>query len=88
MYRKLNNFKQTVFSGMNPTKIGDPNVDQPIKSVDDESVMIYQEFLLDPSLTVQQLLIDSQAEILDFARFEMGELGEEKEDLKAAETCG
>ncbi|XP_033208830.1 elongation factor Ts, mitochondrial [Belonocnema kinseyi] len=74
--------------GMNPTKIGDPNVDQPIKSVDDESVMIYQEFLLDPSLTVQQLLIDSQAEILDFARFEMGELSEEKEQLKAAETCG
>ena len=73
---------------MNPTKIGDPNVDQPTKSADDESVMLYQEFLLDPSLTVQQLLIDSQAEILDFARFEMGELVEEKEELKEAETCG
>ena len=73
---------------MNPTKIGDPNVDQPIKNADDESVMIFQEFLLDPSLTVQQLLIDSQTEILDFARFGMGETIEQNENLEAVETCG
>lgn len=74
--------------GMNPTKIGDPNVDKPNNKADDESVMIFQEFLLDPDLSVQQLLIDSQADILDFARFEIGEAVEEKQDLEAAQTCG
>lgn len=73
---------------MNPTKIGDPNVDTPSKNSDDENVMIYQEFLFDPSLTIRDVLANSQAEVLEFARFEMGEVQEEKEVLKEAQTCG
>ncbi|XP_051168786.1 elongation factor Ts, mitochondrial [Leptopilina boulardi] len=74
--------------GMNPTKIGDPNADNPNTNAEDENVMIYQNFLFEPKLTIRELLIDSQAEILDFARFEMGEVTEVKEDLKEAQTCG
>lgn len=72
---------------MNPTKIGDPNMDNPSTKSDEENIMIYQEFLFDPSISVRQLLLETQVEILDFARFEMGE-AEEKEDLKEAQTCG
>lgn len=73
---------------MSPTKIGNPDVDQPAPNADDENSMIYQEYLLDSSLTVQQVLMDSQAEILDFARFEMGETVELGQTLENVETCG
>ncbi|XP_043287705.1 elongation factor Ts, mitochondrial isoform X4 [Venturia canescens] len=74
--------------GMNPQKIGQPEIDIPAQNADDETAMIYQEYLLDPSLTVQQVLIDSQAEILDFGRFEVGENIELGHELKSVETCG
>lgn len=73
---------------MNPVKIGDPEVDKPDENPDNETAMIYQEYLLDPSLTVQQVLIDSRAEILDFARFEVGENIELVRELDSVETCG
>ena len=74
--------------GMNPIKIGDARLDQPCDNVDDESVMLYQEFLFDPTLSIQQLLQSEQAEVLDFIRFEMGETLENKQELDSVETCG
>ena len=74
--------------GMNPTKIGDAKVDQPHDNVDDEPVMLYQEFLFDPSISIQQLLQNEQTEILDFVRFEMGETLEDRQELDSVETCG
>ncbi|XP_076631341.1 elongation factor Ts, mitochondrial [Colletes latitarsis] len=74
--------------GMNPVKIGDPNIDEPNDDVDDESVMLYQEFLLDPNVSVQQFLQSEELEIMDFARFEMGENIERDETLDSLETCG
>ncbi|XP_017878406.1 elongation factor Ts, mitochondrial [Ceratina calcarata] len=74
--------------GMNPVKVGDPKVDEPNDNTDDEAVMLYQEFLLDPSMSVQQLLQSEQAEILDFVRFEMGETLENRQTLDSVETCG
>lgn len=74
--------------GMNPIKVGDPKVDIPNENIDDEPVMLYQEFLLDPTLSVQQLLQSEQAEILDFVRFEMGETFNDKQALDSVETCG
>ncbi|CAK9814601.1 Elongation factor Ts, mitochondrial [Anthophora plagiata] len=74
--------------GMNPVKIGDPKVDEPFDNIEDEPVMLYQEFLLDPSLSIQQLLQNEQIEILDFARFEIGEALESKQMLDTVETCG
>ncbi|EZA62719.1 hypothetical protein DMN91_006622 [Ooceraea biroi] len=71
--------------GMDPQKIGNARVDEPHDNPDEEPCMIYQEFLLDPSLSVQQLLTDASAEIIEFARFEVGEEKfEEKSELKDA----
>ncbi|XP_031838555.1 elongation factor Ts, mitochondrial [Nomia melanderi] len=77
--------------GMNPIKIGDPNVDEPHVDIDEESCMLYQEFLFDSSVSVQQLLQSKNTEIVDFARFEMGEVVETetpKQQLDSIETCG
>ena len=74
--------------GMNPIKVGDAKVDTPNENIDDEPIMLYQEFLLDPSLSVQQLLQSEQAEVLDFVRFEMGETFNNKQALDSVETCG
>ncbi|XP_015440516.1 PREDICTED: elongation factor Ts, mitochondrial [Dufourea novaeangliae] len=77
--------------GMNPVKIGDLSVDEPNDDVDEESVMLYQDFLLDSSMSVQQLLQAEETEVIDFARFEMGEILEsetEKQPLDSVETCG
>ncbi|XP_029042628.1 elongation factor Ts, mitochondrial [Osmia bicornis bicornis] len=74
--------------GMNPIRVGDTKVDTPNENIDDEHIMLYQEFLLDPSLSVQQLLQSEQAEILDFVRFEMGETFNNKQALDSVETCG
>lgn len=73
---------------MNPTKIGDPEVDQPSANSDDETILIHQDFLLDPELTVQQLLEETKTKIIDFARFEMGEIVEGQQSLDAVETGG
>ncbi|XP_043500185.1 elongation factor Ts, mitochondrial isoform X2 [Polistes fuscatus] len=74
--------------GMNPLKVGDNTVDQPIIDVDNETCLIYQEFLLDPSLSVQQVLKDAQVEVLDFARFELGEKLNGDKLLDSVEVCG
>lgn len=74
--------------GMNPIKIGDTSIDKPSEDSNNENVMLFQEFLLDPTLSVQQLLQNEQAEIVDFARFEMGEVLENKESLDSIEVCG
>ncbi|XP_003699964.1 elongation factor Ts, mitochondrial [Megachile rotundata] len=74
--------------GMNPIKIGDISVDRPNDDANSENIMLFQEFLLDPTLSVQQLLQNEQVEILDFARFEMGEELDNKESLDSVEICG
>lgn len=74
--------------GMNPVKIGDPKMDEPYDDVEDEPAMLYQEFLLDPSISVQELLKGEEIEVVDFARFEMGEMLERDQTMDAVETCG
>ncbi|XP_070149075.1 elongation factor Ts, mitochondrial [Polyergus mexicanus] len=74
--------------GMDPQKIGNPQVDEPHNNVDEEPCMIYQEFLLDPSVSVQQLLIETETEIIDFARFEVGENLDEEPTIESIQTCG
>ncbi|KAK2587841.1 hypothetical protein KPH14_003938 [Odynerus spinipes] len=74
--------------GMNPIKVGDATKDQPSMDTDNETCLIYQEFLLDPSLLVQQVLLDSQVDVLDFARFEMGEELNGDKILDSVEVCG
>jgi translation elongation factor EF-Ts len=60
-------------AGMNPQKVGNPSVDEPHDDTNEETCMIYQEFLLDPSISVQQVMSEVSGEIVDFARFEIGE---------------
>lgn len=77
--------------GMNPSKIGNAEGDEPLSNSDEETIMIHQDFLLDPSLSVQQVLLGAHAEVIDFARFEMGESTESNEDIDQAtsvKTCG
>lgn len=74
--------------GMNPLKVGDNKKDQPNIDTDNETCLIYQEFLLDPSLSVQQVLLESKVEVLDFVRFEMGEELNGDKILDSVEVCG
>ncbi|XP_029164631.1 elongation factor Ts, mitochondrial [Nylanderia fulva] len=74
--------------GMDPQKIGNPLVDEPHNNVDEEPCMLYQEFLLDPSLSVQQLLMETETDIVDFARFEVGENFDEEPTIEHVQTCG
>lgn len=79
------------YAGMDPQKIGNSRVDEPHDNTDEETCMIYQEFLLDPSLSVQELLEGAQAEVVDFARFEVGEELDEstlEPTLENVQTCG
>lgn len=73
---------------MKPLRIGNPEVDEPNQESEDETSLIHQEFLLDPSITVQQLLAETETQILDFIRFEMGETIEGQQNLDAVETAG
>lgn len=59
--------------GMNPVKVGVLGVDNPVEDIDEEGVMINQEFLLDSSLTVGQFLQGCRTKVLHFNRFACGE---------------
>ncbi|MPC92965.1 Elongation factor Ts, mitochondrial [Portunus trituberculatus] len=57
---------------MNPKAIGeegDPKAENP----DDETLMLHQEFLSDPSLTVGEVLREEGLQVVDFVRYEAGE---------------
>ncbi|XP_029649704.1 elongation factor Ts, mitochondrial isoform X1 [Octopus sinensis] len=68
--------------GMNPTKVGNPDCDEPHADKDQENVLIFQEFLLDSSKTVGQYLSDMSITVQDFVRFECGEVLAEEESNK------
>ncbi|KAK9308752.1 hypothetical protein QLX08_001362 [Tetragonisca angustula] len=55
--------------GMNPIKVGDPKVDLPNDNIEEEPVMLYQEFLFNPASSIQELLQSEQAEVLDFVKY-------------------
>lgn len=64
--------------GMNPRTMGQPD-DEPLENKDDETRLIFQEFLLDPELTVQDFMRENGVVVKDFLRYECGEeLNEDK----------
>lgn len=66
--------------GMNPSCIGSTEEDPPTEETkDDENRMLFQEYLLDPLLTVGDVLAQNGVEIVDFARFQCGESLESEE---------
>lgn len=72
--------------GMHPNKLGTEN-DEPAKDVDDEKCLIYQEYLLDDSLLVGEVLKENGVEIVEFKRFECGEEPANSQALDSVETC-
>lgn len=72
--------------GLNPSKIGDAEKDKPNETKDDEKCLIYQEFVLDPEVTVGELLAENNIKIIDFQRFECGEKDLIAEQSQAANS--
>ncbi|XP_034826678.1 elongation factor Ts, mitochondrial isoform X2 [Maniola hyperantus] len=78
--------------GCAPRKIGDKEKDKPAKNSDDETCLIFQEYLLDPSYTVDEVLQSNKVEVLDYVRFSCGEVpeaempGVEKQPLDTVQT--
>ncbi|XP_060644978.1 elongation factor Ts, mitochondrial [Drosophila nasuta] len=66
--------------GMKPIKIGEYGKDKPAENKDDETCLIYQEYLLDADKTVGEVLKERGVDIVDYHRFECGEPS--KRDLK------
>lgn len=58
--------------GMNPLRIGSDN-DKPVENSDDETSLIHQDYILDESLKVKDVLMENGLEIVDFKRYECGE---------------
>ncbi|KAI5634559.1 elongation factor TS domain-containing protein [Phthorimaea operculella] len=61
--------------GCDPKKIGSKD-DKPAPNSDDETCLIYQEYLLDPSFTVEEVMQKNKVEVLDYVRFSCGEVVE------------
>ncbi|KAM3964602.1 elongation factor Ts, mitochondrial isoform 1-T1 [Aphomia sociella] len=77
--------------GCAPKKIGNKDNDKPANNSDDETCLIYQEYLLDPSYTVGEILEQNKVEIVEYIRFSCGEavenmLGVEKQPLDTVQT--
>lgn len=73
--------------GMNPKRIGSPD-DQPAKDSDDEECLIHQEYLQDETVTVKEVLEESGLEVIQFKRFECGEIVNTTEQpLELIKTC-
>lgn len=59
--------------GMNPATVGAADVDKPAEVKDDERCLIWQEYLLEPSVQVHEILAENGLEVVEFQRYECGE---------------
>lgn len=59
--------------GMNPQKIGNAEVDKPNEVKDEEQCLIFQDFILDPDMSIGDILKENDIKIIDFQRFECGD---------------
>ncbi|KAL3281630.1 hypothetical protein HHI36_004836 [Cryptolaemus montrouzieri] len=62
--------------GMNPKFLGSSEFEPADKNEDEES-LLHQEYLLDETITVADFLSNNGIEVLDFKRFQCGELSSE-----------
>lgn len=72
--------------GLRPVKLGNPETDQPAVNSDEETALLFQEFLLNPQLTVREYLEQQGIRILEFARYEMGEEIEQQQEQEPVEA--
>lgn len=59
--------------GMNPLKVGDADVDKPCADVDEETIMLFQPYLLDENKTVSEYAAMHGVVPVDFLRYQCGE---------------
>lgn len=59
--------------GMAPQEIGSVEEDEKCDNPDDEKCLIFQEYLIDNTWVVQDLLDNNGVEVIGFKRFECGE---------------
>lgn len=71
--------------GMNPSKIGTTD-DIPAEDSEEESVMIHQEFLLDPDQFVGEVMASAGIQPIEFLRFECGEQNEGDQNVEESKT--
>lgn len=73
---------------MDPKKVGTVD-DEPANSQEEEICLIHQEYILDDTIHVREVLEEHKLEIFDFKRFECGEtigtIGDQP--LEFVETC-
>lgn len=74
--------------GINPKKIGSDK-DEPNKSADDETCLIYQDFVMDEGFKVGEIMKEYGIDVIDFKRIECGENEEVfgAQRLENVETC-
>ncbi|KAI5702149.1 hypothetical protein M8J76_007912, partial [Diaphorina citri] len=74
--------------GMNPKSIGSEE-DTPNEDPEEETIMYHQEFLLDPTQYVGEVIVAAGIKPVEFLRFECGEGSEESEETQTqAATAG
>jgi translation elongation factor EF-Ts len=72
--------------GLNPQKIG--SEDKPFEDMNEESFLIHQEYLLNNSYIVNEILAKNGIEIIDFKRFACREnYPDDKDVLLQANSC-
>uniref|UniRef100_A0A1A9WZZ2 Elongation factor Ts, mitochondrial n=1 Tax=Glossina brevipalpis TaxID=37001 RepID=A0A1A9WZZ2_9MUSC len=69
--------------GLNPQKLGEEGKDEPQNNKDDETCLIHQEYLVDEERTVGEVLKENNLEIIDYQRYECGEVAKNEELEKA-----
>lgn len=72
---------------MNPKKIGDVKKDTPNTNKDEETCLIFQDFVVDEDLKVAEVLNEYDMEIIKFKRMECGEQDLHAIPLDQVETC-
>jgi Translation elongation factor Ts len=73
---------------MNPKSIGSEE-DTPNEDPEEETIMYHQEFLLDPTQYVGEVIVAAGIKPVEFLRFECGEGCEESEETQTqAATAG
>lgn len=70
--------------GMNPTKIGNKEQDKPEADKDEETCLIFQEYIFEPTLTVGEYLEQNQITVVDYQRFRCGEKATDEQNVNAA----
>ncbi|CAH0387927.1 unnamed protein product [Bemisia tabaci] len=73
--------------GMNPSAVGNPETDKPAEDADSEKNLIFQQFLINSDVTVQELLQEHNMTVVDFCRLECAEEFENQEK-SAAQQAG